>query len=112
MMIRLGNSSSPICTGVKSGSGRAVEISFNIAITTIRFNKETCGHLGIKNFGAPIGSLIDIFCYYLESLEKQALRRRLCHQVIELRHKRAFVWSGIVTERLGAFHKNLARVGT
>jgi len=50
--------------------------------------------------------------YYLENLEKHGLRRRLCHQVIELRHKCAFVWSGIVTERLGAFHKNLVRVGT
>src|ERR1700730_19063461 len=40
------------------------------------------------------------------------LRRRLYHQVIELRHKRAFVWSGIVTERLGAFHKDLVLIST
>jgi hypothetical protein len=32
MMIRLGNCSLPICTGVKSGCDRAVKISFSIEI--------------------------------------------------------------------------------
>jgi DNA-binding transcriptional LysR family regulator len=64
-------------------------------------------HLRIGDGGVlttPFGSL--------SRLVTACLRRRLCHQVIELRHERAFVWSGIVTERLGAFHQNLVRVGT
>ena len=80
-----GNSNLPMRTEVKSGCGRAVKISFSIGIT-------------------PFGSL--------SRHVAACLRRRLCHQVIELRHKRAFVWSGITTERLGAFHKDLVHVGT
>src|ERR1700722_1672734 len=83
MTIRLGNSSFPIRTGVKSGCSRAVEISFSMGI-------------------APFGSL--------SRQVAACLGRRLRHQVIELGHKRALVWSGIVTERLGAFHQNLVRV--
>ena len=59
--------------------------------------------------------VISVSLYPFGSLSRLAtagLHRRLCHQVIELGHERAFVWSGIVTERLGAFHQNLVRVGT